>query len=149
MIDFFLSHLIWFWLFIFIVCVVIETFTFSLTTIWGAVSALFMIIISRTQIPFQWQLIVFLVLTILLVIFTRPFAVKKLKLGKEKTNVDSLLGQEVIVISEIKEFSKGQVKTKNGVIWSAESSFAPVAEGAKCLIEKINGNTLEVSPVSD
>ena len=64
---------------------------------------------------------IFLVLTIFLIIATRPFAVKKLKLGKEDTNINSLIGQNAVVIDSISEFSKGSVKTKNGVVWVAAS----------------------------
>ena len=93
-----------------------------LATIWAAISAFFMIFISRTSIPFKWQLLIFLAITIILIIFTRPFAVKKLKLGKDKMNVNALEGQEVIVTKAIKEFEKGEVKAKNGVFWTAASS---------------------------
>ena len=92
-----MNNLMWFWLAVMIVCIVIEAATFALTTIWGAISALVMIFVSKTNMPLKWQLILFLVLTIVLVLTTRPFAMKKLKLGKNTTNVNSMEGQEVLV----------------------------------------------------
>ncbi len=145
---FFLNNLMWFWLAVMVVCIVIEAVTFALTTVWGAIAALVMIFVSKTNMPLRWQLVLFLVMTIVLVLTTRPFAVKKLKLGKDKTNVNSMEGQEVLVIKKITKFEKGEVKAKNGVIWSAknadEQDESEISEGAVCIIEKVDGNTLSV-----
>ncbi len=145
---FFLNNLMWFWLAVMVVCIVIEAVTFALTTVWGAIAALVMIFVSRTNMPLRWQLVLFLVMTIVLVLTTRPFAVKKLKLGKDKTNVNSMEGQEVLVIKKITKFEKGEVKAKNGVIWSAknvdEQDESEISEGSVCIIEKVDGNTLSV-----
>lgn len=145
---FFLNNLMWFWLAVMVVCIVIEAVTFALTTVWGAIAALVMIFVSRTNMPLRWQLVLFLVLTIVLVLTTRPFAVKKLKLGKDRTNVNSMEGQEVLVIKKITKFEKGEVKAKNGVIWSAknadEQDDSEIPEDSVCIIAKVDGNTLSV-----
>lgn len=145
---FLMNNLMWFWLGVMLLCVVIEAVTFALTTVWGAIAAFVMIFVSRTNMPLKWQLILFLVLTIVLVLTTRPFAVKKLKLGKDKTNVNSMEGQEVLVTKRISRFEKGEVKAKNGVIWSAknadEQDEADILEGSVCKIVKVDGNTLSV-----
>lgn len=145
---FLMNNLMWFWLGVMLLCIVIEAATFALTTVWGAISAFVMIFVSRTNMPLKWQLILFLVLTIVLVLTTRPFAVKKLKLGKDKTNVNSMEGQEVLVTKRISRFEKGEVKAKNGVIWSAknadEQDGADIPEGSVCKIVKVDGNTLSV-----
>lgn len=143
-----MNNLMWFWLGVMLLCVVIEAVTFALTTVWGAIAAFVMIFVSRTNMPLKWQLILFLVLTIVLVLTTRPFAVKKLKLGKDKTNVNSMEGQEVLVTKRISRFEKGEVKAKNGVIWSAknadEQDGSDILEGSVCKIVKVDGNTLSV-----
>lgn len=145
---FLMNNLMWFWLGVMLLCVVIEAATFALTTVWGAISAFVMIFVSRTNMPLKWQLILFLVLTIVLVLTTRPFAVKKLKLGKDKTNVNSMEGQEVLVTKRISRFEKGEVKAKNGVIWSAknadEQDESDIPKGSVCKIVKVDGNTLSV-----
>lgn len=142
----------WFWLSVMVICVLIEALTLALTSVWAAIAALIMIFVSQTGLPFKWQLLLFLVLTIALIVTTRPFAVKKLKLGKNKTNVNSLVGQEVLVVKKISPFQKGEVKAKNGVIWTAQNadpqSSSEIPEGTVCTIEKIDGNTLSVKPLS-
>ena len=141
--EFFLNYGSWIWLGILIICIVIEAFTLSLTTIWGAISSIPMIFIAKTTLSFQWQLLIFAALTVVLLVFTRPFAVKKLKTGKEKTNVDTMVGEEVLITKAIAQFEKGEAKAKNGVIWSAitkENKLIP--EGTICEIISIEGNTL-------
>lgn len=143
-----LSHLPWFWVAVMVVALVFEAITFSLTTVWAAVSALLMIFLCRTDLPFRWQLLIFFVITILLMVFTRPFAVKKLKLGRVTTNVNSMDGQEVLVVKKITRFEKGEVKASNGVVWTAMGSDGAgegeIPKGSVCLVERVEGNTLIV-----
>lgn len=133
----------YFWLALLVLFVIIEASTTALTTIWAAISALVMIFISRTGLAFRWQMLIFLVLTILLMLGCRPFAIKKLKLGREKTNVDSLVGEEILITKAITAFHKGEAKSKNGVIW-AVSSDKEISAGSVCVVEKVKGNTLIV-----
>lgn len=147
MADFFnliISHLPWFWLSVMVLCIIIEAVTFSLTTVWAAVSALLMIFLCRTEIPLRWQFLIFLLITILLLVFTRPFAVKKLKLGRVTTNVNSLDGQEVLVVRKISKFEKGEVKAANGVVWTAMCDDGEIAKGTVCIVSRVEGNTLVV-----
>ena len=135
----------WIWLGILILSCIVEAITFSLTSIWAAIAALPLIFISKTPLDIKWQLLIFVVLTTVLVIFTRPFAVKKLKIGKNKTNVDSIIGQEVLVTKSIKKFDKGLVKAKNGVIWTAKSKDdSEIEKGSNAKVISVEGNTLTV-----
>ena len=139
-----LSNLPWFWLSVMILCLVFEAVTFSLTTIWAVLAAFPMIFISRTPVPFRWQFLIFFLVTILLLVFTRPFAVKKLKLGRVSTNVNSLEGQEVLVIKKITKFEKGEVRSSNGVVWAAMCHGEEIPKGSVCEIVGVEGNTLIV-----
>ena len=143
--DFILAHLQWFWLAVMVLCIVIEAVTFSLTTVWAAVSALFMIFFCKTEVPLRWQFLIFFLITIVLMVFTRPFAVKKLKLGRVTTNVNTLDGQEVLVVKKIAKFEKGEVKASNGVVWNAMAeSEGEIAKGEVCIVVRVEGNTLVV-----
>lgn len=144
MIAFITSYLPWFWLALLVICLIIEGITMSLTTIWAAIAAVPFIFIAKTPLPFRWQLLLFVAITVILIVFTRPFAVKKLKIGKGNyTNVNALEGQEVLVVQKITEFEKGSARAKNGVIWTAVSATdTDIAEGAVCIVQKVEGNTL-------
>ena len=138
----------WFWLAIMVILIVIEAFTFSLTTIWGAIACIPLIFIARTQLEFKWQILIFAFLSLILLVFTRPFAVKKLKISK--TNVNGLIGQDVIVTKKIGTLEKGEVKSSAGVIWSAKSrDGSEIKSGTVCSIVALSGNTLEVEAKKD
>lgn len=143
--NFFMSNFYWFWISVIIICVIIEAFSMSFTTIWAAIASFFMVFISLLEIPLKWQFLIFSSLTLFFILFTRPFAVKKLKNSDVKTNSDSLIGQEVIVTKEILPFSKGEAKTKNGIIWNCVAkSENIISVDSICIITEINGNTLTI-----
>ena len=148
--EFFLNFSSWIWLGVLVVCIIIEAMTMSLTTIWGAISSIPLIFIARTSLPFPWQILIFAVLTVVLIIFTRPFAIKKLKNGKEKTNVCTMVGEEVLVTKAVTQFNKGEVKAKNGVIWSAEAKDNKTCQIDKvCVVTDVKGNTLIIEEKGD
>ena len=142
-----LNNLPWFWLGVMVICIIIEASTFSLTTIWFAIGALVSVFVAMTPLAFQWQLLIFAVISLLLLILTRPVALRYLKNRKEtRTNVNALIGQEVPVTKEITQFEKGEVKCE-GKIWSAVSqNHNTIAAGSVCVIKSIKGNTVSVLP---
>ena len=151
MLPFLMEHLMWLWVSVIVLCLIIEASTFSLTTIWAALAALPLVFLSRTALPFRWQILVWVVLTIILIALTRPFALKKLKVpSKNKTNVNALIGQTVIITKDISEFEKGQAKSKNGVIWqvsNANLAQGTIKAGAVCKVCEVRGNSLLVEPL--
>ena len=137
----------WFWFGIAVVCAVIEGLTLGLTTIWFALSAVLMIFISLLQPPFYVQCILFALIALLLLFFTRPLALKFLHTKREKTNADSLIGKKALVLQTITEWEKGQVKI-NGIVWTAASvGGETIPAGDEFLIEKIEGVTLIVKKI--
>jgi membrane protein implicated in regulation of membrane protease activity len=127
-----------------IIFAVIEVITFGLTTVWFAIAALVMVFLSFLKIPLAVQVLIFLAISAVLLIFTRPLAIKKFKMGKEKTNVDSLIGKHVLITKTISEFEKGEVKV-NGLVWAARSeNNTDITEGTKCEIVRIEGVQLIV-----
>lgn len=139
------SYMAWVWLGVFAVSVIIEAATQGLTTVWCAVSALLMIVISLTEIPVGWQILIFCLITIALFITTRPVLLRKMNSAKTKTNVNSILGQEVIVTKAVSKFEKGEAKSTNGVIWSISSkSGEDIPCDAVCIVREVEGNTLYV-----
>ena len=129
----------WVWVALTILLAIIEAFTLGLTTIWLAIAALVMVFLSFLPIPLVFQIMIFLAISAVLLIFTRPVAIKKLKIGRVKTNVDNLAGKHALVTRQISEFEKGEVKL-NGQFWSARSeNDTVIAEGTKCEVVRIEG----------
>jgi membrane protein implicated in regulation of membrane protease activity len=146
--NFYLSP--WFWLCLTVIFSIIEVLTsFALTTVWFAISALIMTVLSNTGLPFRFQVIIFLIVALVLLFLTRPIAIKKLNIGKEKTNVDSMVGRHFVLLKKITEFENGEIKI-NGVVWSAKSeSGTAIEKGVKCVIIRIEGSHAVVAPLKE
>ena len=111
------------WLILLVVLVVIELITMGLTTIWFAGGALAAALISIPGTPLALQILVFRIVSGILLYFTRPVAVKYFNRDRIRTNVESMIGRQAIVISEINNLEGiGQVNT-GGMEWSARSSY--------------------------
>ena len=111
------------WLVILVILVVVELITMGMTTIWFAGGALAAALISIPGTPFALQVLVFLVVSAILLYFTRPVAVKYFNRDRVRTNIESMIGKQAIVISEINNVEGiGQVNT-GGMEWSARSSY--------------------------
>lgn len=111
------------WLILLVVLVVIELVTMGLTTIWFAGGALAAALISIPGTPVVLQVIVFLLVSLALLFFTRPIAVKYFNQDRVRTNIEGMIGKQAIVISEINNIEgTGQVNT-GGMEWSARSSY--------------------------
>ena len=140
-----MDYIGWAWLIIVAACVIIEASTMGLTTIWFAIGALVAWLINLTGLNLQVQILVFLIVSIVCLVFTRPIAVEKLKVGKSKTNLDSLIGETAKVETTINNFNnEGYVKLK-GQIWSARSNDDEIIErGEAVVVEEIKGVKLIV-----
>lgn len=135
-----------FWLVVLVVLVVIELLTMGLTTIWFAGGALVATIASLLRAPFAVQVILFLVVSVVLLFFTRPLAVKYFNKDRIRTNAESLVGRQAIVISEIDNLQGiGQVNV-GGMEWSARTKEDGVRlpVGTVTTVLAINGVKLVV-----
>ncbi|QOV19297.1 NfeD family protein [Blautia liquoris] len=109
------------WLIALIVFLAIEAMTLGLATIWFAGGALVAFIAALLGADLYIQIILFLAVSILLLVFTRPIAVRYLNTKKTPTNVDRLIGMQAIVTSKINNLKgKGEVEI-GGNRWSARS----------------------------
>lgn len=137
------------WLVLMILCAVVEGLTASLTTIWFAVGAFVMIFLSFLPISIFVQLILFVLISVSALIFTRPFLKKVLYVKRTPTNSDSLIGKTALVVEEVRAFEKGAVKV-DGKVWSAKldaTDESVLQKDSYCVIKAIEGVTLVVSPL--
>lgn len=135
-----------FWLVLLVILIIIELMTMALTTVWFAGGALVAAVIAGFGGPVWLQLLAFVLVSLVLLFFTRPIAVKYFNKDREKTNSESLIGKQAIVISEIDNVEGiGQV-TVGGQEWSARSADNGVKlqVGTVVYIRAINGVKLIV-----
>lgn len=128
------------WLIVLVVCLGVEIATLGLASIWFAGGALFAMIIALIGGPIWLQVLVFLVTSIVLLIFTRPIATKYFNKNRTKTNVDSVVGKQAIVTEKIDNLKGvGRIVT-GGMEWTARSlDESVIEEGTVVTIEKIEG----------
>ncbi len=135
-----------FWLVVLVALVVIELLTMGLTTVWFAGGAFVATIAALFHAPLFLQIILFLVVSALLLFFTRPLAVKYFNKDRIRTNAESLVGRQAIVISEIDNLQGiGQVNV-GGMEWSARTRVDGVRlpVGTVATVLAINGVKLIV-----
>lgn len=137
------------WLIAVAVLLAIEAATTALTTIWFAGGALAAAIGAWFGAGLMVQLILFFAVSVVLLIFTRPLAVKYMNRGVTKTNVESLIGRNAVVTKEICNLSQtGQVRI-NDIEWLARSKEenVTVPQGATVKILEVRGVKLIVEEV--
>lgn len=134
------------WLIVFVACIVIEIITMGLTTIWFAGGALVAAISAAVGAPLWLQIVLCVVVSLVLLYFTRPIAVKYFNKDRVKTNAESLVGRQAIVISEIDNLQGiGQV-TVGGQEWTARTTEEGITlpVGSVVVVRAISGVKLMV-----
>lgn len=135
-----------FWLVLLIIAIVIEVLTMGLTSIWFAGGALVTILAALLNAPIWLQIILFFAVSLLLLFFTRPIAVRYFNKDRVRTNVESLVGRQAIVTSEIDNLQGiGQV-TVGSQEWSARSvdDRQRIPVGSVVVVASISGVKLMV-----
>lgn len=110
-----------YWLVALIVFLVIEAATLGLATIWFAGGALIALIAAMCGAGIVIQMVLFLIVSLVLLIFTRPLAVRFLSKDTLKTNVDRVIGMEGIVTEEISNLAGTGKVSLGGNIWTART----------------------------
>ena len=116
------------WLILFVVLVVFEIATMGLTTIWFAAGALIAFFASLLHITWWIQFMIFIVVSFVMLVFTRPFAVRFVNRHTTKTNIDSIIGQTGRVIAQSDNAQASGYGVVNGLEWSARSADSSIIE---------------------
>lgn len=109
-----------FWIIATSILLVVEAFTMGLTTIWFAFGTVAALVVALLGGSLPIQIVFFVVVSTIMVAFTRKIVVDKLKTGKENTNIDTIIGRVGVVKREIKAYEPGTVYVW-GKEWSAVS----------------------------
>ena len=109
------------WLILLIILLVIEAISLELTTIWFAGGALASFIAALVGADVVVQVVLFLAVSIVLLVFTRPVAMRYLNRNKTPTNAESLIGEQAVVTQTINNLMGRGVVLVNGMEWTARS----------------------------
>lgn len=134
-----------FWLILVAVMLVIEIFTMGLTTIWFSLGAVAAAIAAGLGAPLWVQILLFTVVSVVIMILVRPFALKVMDRNRTKTNIDEVIGKQAEVIEPIdNQKEQGKVRFR-GVEWMARSvDGSTVAVGDVVTVEEVSGVKLLV-----
>lgn len=134
------------WLVILVACLAVEIATLGLTSIWFAIGALAATVAALLNLPLWFQNTLFVVVSLVFLFCTRPIAVKYFNKDRVKTNAESLIGKQAIVISEIDNLQGiGQIMI-SGQEWSARTAedAVKILVGAVVEVTAIQGVKLIV-----
>lgn len=130
------------WVIAFLGLLLVEIFTVGLVSIWFAVGALAALISTFFTDSVAIQTIVFVVVSLVTLVSTKPL-VKKFKVNKfEPTNSDRVIGKIAEVTKEISADNYGEVVVF-GTEWLA-ASRKKIKVGTKVVVKSIEGNKLIV-----
>ena len=101
-----------YWLIAFVVLAGIEAATMALTTVWFAGGAIAAFFVSQAGAGVNAQLTVFVVVSFILLFFTRPWALR---------HVNSLVGRQARVTAEVNNTLGTGCAVVNGQEWTARA----------------------------
>ena len=133
------------WIAVLVIMLIIELATMGLTTIWFAGGALAAFFVSLLGGGWVLQIVLFLAVSIVLLIFTRPIAKNHFNRNRTRTNAQSLIGQNGVITEEIDNLAgKGQVQI-HGMDWTARTADnRKLEKGRVVVVREIQGVKLIV-----
>lgn len=127
-----------FWLVLLIILLGIEIITVGLTTIWFAGGALVALAVYGLGFDLGWQVAVFVVVSVVLLVFTRPLAVKYINVNKLKTNYEGVIGKVVRLTENVNNLNGTGTTLINGVEWTARSTSDEINIPAGTIVKVVD-----------
>lgn len=139
------------WIGCIIVFAVIEMATTQLVSVWFVLGSVAGLIANLAGADMIVQITAALVVSALSLVLLRRFVYRVLKPKDSKTNIDSLIGRELIVDEDVNNISDSGAGRLNGVTWKLKSADDDVTipKGERVKVNEIKGVALIVSTVKD
>ncbi|MCD8119160.1 MAG: NfeD family protein [Lachnospiraceae bacterium] len=130
------------WMGLVLLFLVIEIGTLGLVTIWFMCGGLAAFFIALAGGPMWLQIAAFVLISVLLLAFLRPFAYRYINSRTVKTNVEALSGRRAKVIERVDNLAGTGKAMLDGMEWSAraeteEDIFEPGQFGAVARVEGV------------
>ncbi|MEO3933306.1 MULTISPECIES: NfeD family protein [Micrococcaceae] len=134
------------WLTVFLVFAVVEMLTLDLFFIMLGGGALAGLVASFAGADLGLQIVAFCVVSLLMIGFVRPVALKHLHKGPadRRSNVERLIGESALVMEPVS--ANGGLVKIGGDVWSARSETGVLAPGQHAIVSAIDGATAVVAP---
>lgn len=143
-----METIFWIWMAAALIFLIIElvtpAFLFACFSVGAFASGLFSIFSPEA---YYWQIGIFVVVSLVLLPFTRKLADKISKEPPELSNVDRMIGQAAVVTKVIDPVTGGQIQYE-GELWQARAEVE-IEQGAKVQIVSVTGTQAHVERLSD
>ena len=111
----------WIWIAVIVIAVIVEAVTEQMVSIWFVPAAIIATILDFVDVPIIWQVVVFLVVSIIGIILAKKFLFTFKRTEDHKTNIETIIGDKCVVTEKIDNYAGcGQAKVR-GQVWSARS----------------------------
>lgn len=133
------------WFIAVIAFIIIESITYQLVSVWFVFGAIGALIAAVAGAGLYAELIIFALISALFLLFLRPMSLKFVKNKTFKTNVDSIISENVLITEEVdNNVGKGQGKV-NGLVWTVRSEDgSKIAKGEIAETIRVDGVKLIV-----
>ena len=131
-----------YWLLLFILLLFIEVMTMGLTTIWfagGALAAFLVSLVAGNIL--ELEVAAFILVSVILLLFTRPLAMRYLNRRTVATNADSVVGTIVRVTEPVNNILDQGAAQADGKVWTARAAQDELTfdQGELAVVQEIRG----------
>lgn len=137
------------WLAVALIFAIAEVASLGLVLLMFAGGALAGALAAALGAPFWVQMLVALVVSVVLLAALRPWLLRYLRRRQPlvETNTAALVGQEAVAVTAVT--TEGGRARIGGEVWSARTTGAGVARGARLRVTRIDGATAVVEPIGE
>ena len=141
-----MNEMVYIWLGALMLFLVLEAATAGITSLWFVVGSLAALGLALLNVAVWFQVAVFFAVSLTALFLLRPMVKKFIEPKKTRTNVDSLIGTQGVVLERIDNISgQGRVKL-GGMEWSARSENGEnIEKDAVVTVVRIEGVKVFVS----
>ena len=138
--------MVYVWLGVLAASIILEIATTQIVSVWFAVGALAAFIATLAGVEQLWiQIVIFVLVTVIALIATRPLVKRIINNKVEPTNADMVIGKTGIVTEKIDNLAPSGTVKVNGSVWTARSADETVIEAdEKVIVKEISGVKLLV-----
>lgn len=139
------------WIAAMIVLLIVEAITMGLTTIWFAGGALVAAILAACNAPLLVQILAFIIVSFVLLYFTRPLVKDSFNKSRTLTNAESLVGKKAYVKEQIDNVNATGMVKLDGMEWTARTAKDGVIIPVEALVEvkEIDGVKVIVEQIKE
>ncbi|NLA77470.1 MAG: NfeD family protein [Clostridiales bacterium] len=140
-----------FWALLLVALIIVEASTTQLVSIWFAAGALAALIVSFFGEHVEWiEVIVFVVVSALALVLTRPLVKKITKAKIQPTNADMCIGKTAVITQTVDNTAGTGQANLGGSSWSVRSANDEIIEvGDSVTVEAIRGVKLVVTKIKE